>query len=528
MRIFALVLVCMVVGCSGGEKTSDADRDDVNEDVDRDPTTDDTGSTEANPDDTSTSDGDGDDTGSTDPVDTGEPLVDNDGDGFTSDVDCNDDNFRIFPGAAEVCNLKDDDCDGVVDDDPIDGTPAYLDMDGDGYGDPDTLTRVCRLEGVHSEDGTDCDDTESLAYPGAIEVCDEVDNDCDGFVDDGATDMTEWFVDADSDGYGDPSTGLTACFAPDGYVADGTDCNDAASEARPGGTEFCDELDNDCNGLVDDTTFGLSTYYLDEDGDGHGAGEGEIEACSAPEGYAGGTSDCDDGDAARYPGADEICDTIDNDCDGLVDADDPDHEGVGTWYRDVDGDGWGDPATAMTSCLTPSGYISIDGDCDDLDADVSPDAIEIECNGIDDDCDGTSSCATVCGNDVVEEGEEYDPPPGPYTYIDVDDETCRWDFSSVRQLYCNGGCSWAGPAGCDEEDADIFCKLKTDNPLSTAISWTDGISLGEHGFPCSWDAFGTVVDTDRGIDVTVKYQDESILATHGGGATIQDPVCTDP
>ena len=81
MRIFALMLVFVAVGCSGGEKTSDSDRDDAVEDVDRDPTTDDTGSTGSNTDDTSTSDADGDDTGSTEPVDTGEPAVDNDGDG---------------------------------------------------------------------------------------------------------------------------------------------------------------------------------------------------------------------------------------------------------------------------------------------------------------------------------------------------------------------------------------------------------------------------------------------------------------
>ena len=67
----------------------------------------------------------------------------------------------------------------------------------------------------------------------------------------------------------------------------------------------------------------------------------------------------------------------------------------------------------------------------------------------------------TCGDGVLDEGEEYDPAPGPYTTIVVDDETCRWDFSSVRQLYCNGSCSWAGDSDCDAADADIFCKLLT-------------------------------------------------------------------
>ena len=133
-----------------------------------------------------------------------------------------------------------------------------------------------------------------------------------------------------------------------------------------------------------------------------------------------------------------------------------------------------------------------------------------------------------CGDGVVDEGEEYDPAPGPYTTIVVDDETCRWDFSSVRQLYCNGSCSWAGDSDCDAADADIFCKLLTDNPDSTAISWTDMTALDEAGFPCGVLGYGDYIETDRGTGVEVYYQDTSIEADHGPGNVIVDPVCTDP
>ena len=148
--------------------------------------------------------------------------------------------------------------------------------------------------------------------------------------------------------------------------------------------------------------------------------------------------------------------------------------------------------------------------------------------------DGPSSTSSVtvspsssCGNNILDTNEEYDPAPGPYNNISIDPITCRWDFSSVNQLYCNGGCTWSGGSDCDQTEADIFCKLKMDNPNSTAISWTSTTALPEHGFPCTWngDALNIV---NRGVSMTVKYQESSILGNHGPGNVIAYPVCTDP
>jgi hypothetical protein len=133
-----------------------------------------------------------------------------------------------------------------------------------------------------------------------------------------------------------------------------------------------------------------------------------------------------------------------------------------------------------------------------------------------------------CGDGIVQPGEEVDPPISPFTELSIDPETCRWDFSEVEQLYCYGMCSWAGPPGCDEADADVLCKLIMDNPASEHISYSVTAPLSEAGFPGVYCGYGTMIDTDRGVP-DVSWMDASLAAHHGGGGTvIAFPVCTDP
>jgi uncharacterized repeat protein (TIGR02543 family) len=134
----------------------------------------------------------------------------------------------------------------------------------------------------------------------------------------------------------------------------------------------------------------------------------------------------------------------------------------------------------------------------------------------------------TCGNGVVDPSEEYDPPPGPFSSVSVDSGTCTWDFASVPQLYCNGTCTWAGAQGCDQADADIFCKLKTGNPASTASSFTTGTALDQPGFSCPGQGTNLGPKPLRGVSVNVWYQDSSILANHGGGQVINGATCTNP
>ena len=173
----------------------------------------------------------------------------------------------------------------------------------------------------------DCDDADPALYPAADEICDGVDNDCDGAIDELAADAITWSIDSDGDGYGEPSYTVSACAQPEGYAPSAGDCDDSLSTVFPGAVEQCDGVDNDCDGLVDDADPGLDAstvtiWYRDADADGYGdAADGGLMACVDPSTsyapYADNSLDCDDGSADASPGLDEVCgDGLDNDCDG--------------------------------------------------------------------------------------------------------------------------------------------------------------------------------------------------------------------
>jgi len=293
--------------------------------------------------------------------------------------DCDDLNASIYPGATELCDGVDNNCDLAVDDGAAAPTTWYADADADGFGNPSVSTTGCEAPFGTVADSTDCDDLDPTTFPGATEVCDGTDNNCDLAVDEGAAAPTTWYADADGDGFGNPSVSTDACAAPFGTVADSSDCDDLDATAFPGGTEVCDGADNNCDTQVDE---GLSaTFYLDADSDGYGDPASPISACLLPAGASINPDDCDDGQAAIQPGAVEICDELDNDCNNQVD------EGVTTtWYLDADGDGFGDAGATQQACSQPTGYASLGTDCNDAEAGENPAGTEICGDGLDNDC----------------------------------------------------------------------------------------------------------------------------------------------
>jgi hypothetical protein len=302
--------------------------------------------------------------------------------------DCNDSDNTIHPGAVEI---PDDGIDQNCDS----STACFADADNDGYRTTSTITSAdcdCLDDGeaLPSDPSGDCNDSNATIHPGISEVCDGLDNDCDGTVDESAN--TIFYRDADGDGYGNVNQTVFACPAPAGYVNNSGDCNDANAAIHPGATEIVgDETDQNCDGT--------ETCYADADNDGYRttativsvdcdcADSGEARA-SEPAG------DCNDGDAAIHPGVSEVCDGIDNDCDASVD------ELVTTlFYRDADGDGYGNVNQTASACSAPAGYVSISGDCDDANEAIRPGVAEIPGDETDQNCDGAEICYVDADND---------------------------------------------------------------------------------------------------------------------------------
>ena len=331
---------------------------------------------------------------------------DADGDG-AGDIDqggddCDDDDPDVFPGATEICNEIDDDCDGWVDeedpdlDDPTAGV-FYPDLDADTWGDANGALLWCSDRPDLLESGGDCDDARADVNPDAVEVCDGVDNDCDALVDEDDPDLVAdlFLPDSDNDQYGDDDgVGVSGCVAPPGFVATGGDCDDSMTAVHPDAPELCNEIDDDCDELLDGADpdlsgFGVILTWPDADSDTYGEeGSTARPACELTEGWSLSDDDCDDLVTAVNPGADEWCDGIDNDCDALVDDADPDVDPStwAQWFFDGDGDDVG-AGTSADACapVTPD-WVGVGGDCDDANPLRAPGLPEI-CDGIDNDCD---------------------------------------------------------------------------------------------------------------------------------------------
>ncbi len=240
--------------------------------------------------------------------------------------DCDDGDPGVNPGAAEVCgNGQDDNCNGSQNDEGAMGCLVfYLDEDGDGSGVSGDSRCLCVAEGMHRTGaGGDCDDGDPGVNPGAKEDCQTArDDNCNGAVNERDATGCAWFrADRDGDGFG---TDKQQCWcAPSGVFSAGKggDCDDSREAVHPGAVEVCNGLDDDCSAESDEgeDLAGCKTFYLDADGDGWGVAASKCLCGPTGQYRATKSGDCRDEQAAAFPGAPEICDGVDNDCDGHTD-----------------------------------------------------------------------------------------------------------------------------------------------------------------------------------------------------------------
>jgi hypothetical protein len=388
--------------------------------------------------------------------------------------DCNDNNAAIYPGATEnKCNGIDDNCNGTIDEGRINGctnatacnyNPAatcdngsctfaivwYLNADNDNY--YSTTQSACTSPGASWTStlpvggSGDCNDNNAAIHPGATEnVCNGIDDNCNGTIDEGringctealacnynpnatcdngiCTYAIVWYLDADNDTYyssiqnncSSPGSGWTN-ITPNGGVGD---CNDGNATIHPGVTETCNNIDDDCDGLIDEG--------FDIDGDG-------FTSCNG---------DCNDNNSSIYPGAPELCNNIDDNCDGSID------EGSD---NDLDQDGY-------TACA---------GDCNDNNPSVNPGATEIPCNNTDDDCDGSIDEGSVpgctnnlaCNYNAAATCNDGSCTYGSTWYLNADGDNY---YTSSLEACSSPGAGWAnvapsgGSGDCNDNVASVY------------------------------------------------------------------------
>ncbi len=528
--------------------------------------------------------------------------------GFVSNFDdCDDNNADLNAGAIEICNGIDDNCDGESDEYVM--NTYYLDADQDGFGNLNEMMMSCdlptgyvinsddcddnlilyadvdldgfggsNLDACGLEHSDDCDDSSNLINPDGFEVCNEVDDNCDGSVDENVQSI--FYADADLDGYGNVDSPIYACSVSNGVVANSDDCDDNNATIYPTAAEVCNLIDDNCNFEVDE--FVQVSFYQDLDADGFGNANEMILSCYATEGYVANdedcddsvityadsdgdgfgsdllvscgvlnAEDCDDSNANSYPNASELCDALDNNCNGEVDE----LFGQNMFYSDMDQDGFGDLNNVVFACVQPEGTVTnsedcddnvvtyedldndgygnenvvscgvlLTGDCDDFDNMINPGISEL-CNGIDDNCNVEVDEFVLLTFFMDLDGDGFGDANAvdfgcelPTGYV-LNDSDC--DDASVLYADIDGdgfgsmsfdACGVDNSADCDDASAQIS---------PDAIELCDGVDQNCNDIvdedvaltfyaDLDMDGFGDLNNADFGCEAPMGYVDNSL------------------
>ena len=296
---------------------------------------------------------------------------------------------------SEQCNGVDDNNNCVIDEGQVCLINYYCDIDSDNVRSNTSSScnaYQCMPAECSTSAGTDCNDLNASIKPSASEKCNNVDDNCNGNIDENV--KNTYYRDFDNDIYGNNSNTLLACVVSPGYVTDHSDCNDLNASVHPNAPERCNGNDDDCDGSIDEGGVCPPTsYYCDNDADTFRTTT--PSTCNSfnciPLGCSNQTgNDCNDNNASIKPTATETCNNIDDNCNSVKD------EGVKTtFYKDNDNDNYGTPSNNELACTAPPGFVQNALDCNDLNASIHPNAQEL-CNGQDETCNGIADEGEIC------------------------------------------------------------------------------------------------------------------------------------
>ena len=492
-----------------------------------------------------------------DPLDT-----DDDGDGFSeNEGDCNDSNSGIFPGTDETCDFIDNNCDGEVDNNPVDGVPYFVDSDEDGFGTGFGAGTTCdEAPAGYSLNTDDCDDTTADASPINEEVCgDGVDNNCDGGVDEGVL----WYFDGDGDGFGDAGNSTVTCAPTSEWVDNDQDCDDTNGTVNPDGVELIlDGIDQDCDGqdrlfpyegdesltyaegeanpgvyecVLEWTATGTASSVTCLDCDfafdvtltynTNSVSSANCAAAAQDEQYTYGYIEdydgagnatlmiYDDANQAWTPWIEESDGQSTIDFDGYqfsYTSGYLDYNYQGSYYSNQ----WAGSATVVAYDNDGDGLDSF-SDCNDTDSTLGSTAIDIPYDGIDQNCDGVDATIDTDGDGVNSDTDCDDNDANIYPgAIEVPNDGIDQDCDGQDLIDIDGDGVDAS-IDCDDNDANVY-------PGATEIL-DDGIDQD-----CDGQDLTSTSDTDGdGFDITTDCDDNDASVYPGATEIVNDGIDQD-